>query len=348
MSKFIGIGDVLLLFLGSYEQLEELHTYLNSCHPTMKFDKPEYNKDDNSTNFLDMKIRIVENKIVTDLFRKPSDKPTALLPSSSHPGHITPNIVYSMGYRLMRICSTADSFKYRLNELKENFLIPRGYKSKLIDFQFERLRNLPGDTFEDKRKFSLKKKVRENKQEDRVIVPIDYNPHMAQPSMVMRKHYTAMIKKNPNLQEIFPAPPMPALRQPKNLKRILCSSRLKPVKRINRLRRKTHKGADGWKRCGKPCHICPYTLPPCSEVMGEASGHIHEITHPVDCETRNCIYYWKCIKENCVDYPKCEYIGMTTRKFKERMAEHRDYPKQGVQTEPSGKQFTQHGQTVAD
>ena len=61
---------------------------------------------------------------------------------------------------------------------------------------------------------------------------------------------------------------MSARRQPKNLKRILCSSRLKPVKRINRLRKKTHKGVDGWE--------------------------------------------------------KCEYIGMTTRKFKERMAEHRE------------------------
>ena len=58
------IDDVLLLFLGSFEQLEEFHAYLNSCHPTMKFDKPEYNKDDNSTNFLDLEIRIVENQIV--------------------------------------------------------------------------------------------------------------------------------------------------------------------------------------------------------------------------------------------------------------------------------------------
>ena len=68
------IDDVLFLFLGSYEQLEELHTYLNSCHPTMKFDKPEYNKVDNSTNFLDMKIRIVENQIVTDLYTKKISK----------------------------------------------------------------------------------------------------------------------------------------------------------------------------------------------------------------------------------------------------------------------------------
>ena len=71
----------------------------------MKFDKPEYNKDDNSTNFLDMKIRIVENQIVTDPFR--------------------------------------------------------GYKTNLIDVQFERLRNLPGNNFEEKRYFSLKKKRKE-------------------------------------------------------------------------------------------------------------------------------------------------------------------------------------------
>ena len=148
-----------------------------------------------------------------------------------------------MGYRLLRICSTPESFEYRLKELKENFLIPRGYKQKLIDVQFERLRNLPGNNFEEKRNFSLEKKPKENNHEDRIIVPINFNPHMARPSMVMKKHYTAMIKKNENLKEVFPAPPMPALRQPKNLRRILCCSRLKPVKRIGRLKRKTHKDA---------------------------------------------------------------------------------------------------------
>ena len=171
---------------------------------------------------------------------------------------------------------------------------------------------------------------------------------MAQPSLVMKKHYTAMLKKNETLKEIFPAPPMPAFRQPKNLRRILCCSRLKPVKRINRLKRKTHKDAPGWRKCGKPCPICPYTLPAGNEVQSQATGYIHEITQPVNCETDNCIYYWKCVKQNCTDYPECEYIGMTTRKFKTRMSEHRDYPKRNVLTEPSGEHFTKQGHTVAD
>ena len=38
---------------------------------------------------------------------------------------------------------------------------------------------------------------------------------------------------------------------------------------------------------------------------------------------------------------------MTTRKFKDRLAEHRDYPKRNVITEPSGFHFKQPGHTVA-
>jgi hypothetical protein len=38
---------------------------------------------------------------------------------------------------------------------------------------------------------------------------------------------------------------------------------------------------------------------------------------------------------------------MTTRSFKDRLSEHRDYPKRDVVTEPSGAHFTQPGHNVA-
>ena len=38
---------------------------------------------------------------------------------------------------------------------------------------------------------------------------------------------------------------------------------------------------------------------------------------------------------------------MTTRKFKDRLAEHRDYPKRDIYTEPSGGHFTKPGHNVA-
>ena len=49
-----------------------------------------------------------------------------------------------------------------------------------------------------------------------------------------------------------------------------------------------------------------------------------------------------------MDYPQCEYIGMTTRTFRDRMGEHRDYPKRDVHTEPAGEHFTKRGHSVSD
>ena len=123
----------------------------------MKFDQYEHNKDVNSCNFLDLSSKIENGKIITDLYRKETCKPSALLPSSAHPGHITANIAYSLAFRLLRICSTAELFESRLKELRNDFLIPRNFKPTLIDTEFEKVRQLPGDTFSDKKKAGTKK-----------------------------------------------------------------------------------------------------------------------------------------------------------------------------------------------
>ena len=124
----------------------------------MKFDTPCYNSEDNSCNFLDLKISVNDGKIRTDLYRKDTDKPRALLPTSAHPNHIPSNIVYSMAFRLLRICDNEQLFEERLLELKNNFLIPRNYSNKLINNQFDRVRNLPGNTYTEKRNLALEKK----------------------------------------------------------------------------------------------------------------------------------------------------------------------------------------------
>ena len=54
------------------------------------------------------------------------------------------------------------------------------------------------------------------------------------------------------------------------------------------------------------------------------------------------------MKLNCQDFPECEYVGMTSRSFKTRMSEHRDYPKRDIDTEPSGQHFTKRGHNVSD
>ena len=124
-------------------------------------------------------------------------------------------------------------------------------------------------------------------------------------------------------------------------------TKLQHQNRATCLSRDCHQYAPGWKKCGKNCRICPYTLPNTKTVVGLASGYKHEIQDTVTCNSKNVIYYWKCTKTNCKDFPNCEYIGQTSRKFKDRLAEHRDYPKRDVLTEPSGEHFTKRGHNVS-
>ena len=252
-----------------------------------------------------------------------------------------------MAFRILRICSEEENFEKRLEELKNEFLVPRNYSLKLINDQFSRIKQLPGINFNEKRKEALKKVEKIKGKSDRIIAPIDFNPHLPIPSRILQKHHRALLVNAPHLVNIFPSAPMPAYRQPPNLRRILCKSKLYPARRANRLNRTTHKDAPGWKKCGKPCKICPYTLDNTSAIIGTASNFKHVIKEAVSCDSSNCIYYWKCVKPNCQDFPKCEYVGKTTRAFKDRLAEHRDYPKRDVTSEPSGKHFTLPGHNVS-
>ena len=343
------IDDILVIWTGSDETFNEFFNFLNSFHPTIKFDEPQHDAEENSCQFLDLKISIKNGRIHTDLYRKETSKPNALLPSSAHPGHIFSNIVYSMAFRLMRICSEEDIFEKRLMELKNDFLLPRNYHSKIIDSQFKRVRNLPGENYKERRKLALEKKEKKKEEKtDRVIAPIDFNPILPKISEVFSKHYRAMLFKKPELKSTFPNPPMAALRQPPNMRKILCRSSLYPISRSDRFVRNSHRSAPGWKKCGKgSTTCCPFTLPPTSQVVGNFTGYKHDIRDSVNCETRNCIYYWKCVKSNCRDFPKCEYVGLSSRSFKERFAEHKQYIKSQDTKKPSGHHFNQAGHDLS-
>ena len=129
-----------------------------------------------------------------------------------------------------------------------------------------------------------------------------------------------MVFKKTELKATFPSPPMAALRQPPNLRKLICKSSLHLVKRGNKYSRNSQKSAAGWKKCGKgSTTCCPYTLPQTNQVQAQVTGYNHKIRESVNCETSNCIYYWKCTKPNCKDFPKWKYKGLTSRTFTTRI-----------------------------
>ena len=98
-----------------------------------------------------------------------------------------------------------------------------------------------------------------------------------------------MLFKKSELKPVFGEPPMAALRQPPNLKKMICMSKPYPKSRADKYSQTCHKNAPGWKKCGKgTTTCCPFALPPTTQVTGQVTGYTHQIRDSVNCETKNC------------------------------------------------------------
>jgi hypothetical protein len=82
--------------------------------------------------------------------------------------------------------------------------MPRTFKPKLIDQEFDKTRKLPWECFEFRRREALQKVRREPKDPNRIIAPVDFNPHLPKVSLVFQKHHEAMLFSAPHLGKMFP------------------------------------------------------------------------------------------------------------------------------------------------
>ena len=100
-------------------------SHLNACHPTIKFEVipgESFNFTTRTINFVDLTIWIDDaGYIQTTLYSKPCRVISYLLPSSSHPSHVTKNIPFSLAYRLKRIESVSENLLKNLATLKSGW-----------------------------------------------------------------------------------------------------------------------------------------------------------------------------------------------------------------------------------
>ena len=160
------IDDYLIFWSGSEDDFKLFMIKINKIHPTIKFTS-SYNIQERSTNFLDLKITITDSGIITDLYRKETDRVQYVLPSSCHPSHVFNNIPYSLALRLVRICSEQDTLLTRMQELKE-MLLSRMYNKNIVNAALKR-------ALETSREEALKR-VEKKKKKDRVTFVVTYNP----------------------------------------------------------------------------------------------------------------------------------------------------------------------------
>ena len=79
---------------------ENLLKMLHSLHPSIKFEKEESKTE---ADYLDIKILVKDNKIITDLFQKPTDSQHYVPFISSHPSHTKRNIPFNLARRICTI-----------------------------------------------------------------------------------------------------------------------------------------------------------------------------------------------------------------------------------------------------
>ena len=95
------------MFKGSEAQCNRLTEKLNNIMPGVI--KLKCNFSDNELEFLDLKIKIVNGWLETEIFVKPTNLQLFLDYTSNHPKHCKDSIVYSQALQVVERCSESGS-----------------------------------------------------------------------------------------------------------------------------------------------------------------------------------------------------------------------------------------------
>ena len=90
------IDDVFLIWQHGEEKLRDFISFLNGAHDSIKF-TAEWSTD--KVNFLDVQVIKQGNRLITDLFTKPTDTHQLLHRTSCHLNHTKKGIPYSQALK---------------------------------------------------------------------------------------------------------------------------------------------------------------------------------------------------------------------------------------------------------
>ncbi|CAN7978809.1 unnamed protein product, partial [Ixodes persulcatus] len=303
------IDDIFIIWNDTEDALLSFLSYLNGCHRTIKF-TCNYSAD--SMNFLDVNVKKIGSHLVTELYRKPTDKRQVLRYDSYHPKCQKNNIPYSQFLRLRRICSEESNFRENVTSLK-NTLFKRKYPASILDDATRKASALERSTL-------LESTRRPHSNETRVPLVINYYSNLSSLNSILKRHLN-ILHADDKLKKIFPESPFVTFRKHRNLGRMLCPSYIKKPS-----------SCGGCGPClNTPCQLCPFVLT-ADKISSYASDFYVNIKQHIDCKTPDVIYIINCTL--------CEkqYVGETKNSMKERFYGHKSDIVNKVQT-PVAKHF---------
>ena len=203
------LDDCFGIWTHGQEELDKFLTYLNGCHDHIKF---TLESSTSSVNFLDTKVKLVNNAILTDLYCKPTDSHNYLLFNSAHPLKCKQSIPFSQFLRIRRICSTLEFYDNHVVEFANHFL-KRGYPLELIEEAAVKARRL------DRATLLAPKTNFEPQSEDNILVTT-YHPNDNSLPELVHGNWD-LLGKSLATEFLHQKRPKLAYRRPQNLRDLL-------------------------------------------------------------------------------------------------------------------------------
>ncbi|XP_061175938.1 uncharacterized protein LOC133184880 [Saccostrea echinata] len=285
------LDDCFILWNDNVDRLSVFHQLLNGLDSNIRF---TMESSDTKLPFLDVLVIKEDTKLSTDIYYKSTDTHQYLHFASCHPHHTKTAIPYNLARRLCAIVSDDNTRDIRLKELK-SYLIKQGYPETLID---NGILKAKGYT----RSELLSTKSKENKTE---IIPFvhTHNPRNHNLTSIIHQ-LNNILKDDLSTKRIYKDVKfINSRRQPRNLRRILCSSHFKNTCAVAKCED---------SRCGTCQHI----------IEGSTynfNGRQFTVNANMSCDTKNVIYVITC--PGCHQY----YIGETSNPLRARVRVHRQH-----------------------
>ncbi|XP_078362687.1 uncharacterized protein LOC144646860 [Oculina patagonica] len=292
------IDDIMGAASCSKREIEDFASFVNNFHPNLKF---TWSISEEAVSFLDLCIKPSGHRLTTTIHYKENDTHSYLNYFSSHPVRCKQSIPFSQLLRLKRICSEADDFNEKSNEMVSYFLY-RKYPPHVVNQALNKVASISRD--------DLLQQTPTQRASGQPTIPLvlTYHPSNAQVKNIMTKNL-GLLKDDPQTGEIFqPVRILCAYRRDSNLRDALVRSTLGDERTV------ADRADFGTSPCARPrCKTCDYTN--ANPVINTPGGSIH-VRQRYTCTTAHAVYMIQC--RACA---KC-YIGETGRRLADRFREH--------------------------
>ena len=284
-----------MLFKGSEQQCQELVTWLNSLYPGVIKFKHEFSTE--KVEFLDLVISIVNKKLETNLFIKPSNKQLYLDFNSNHPNHCKEGVIFGQALRVIERCSNSQDVENHLENLKDK-LKKRNYPENLIHSRFRKAKN-------QTRKNLIYQSRQEKSGEDKKVRLIFTYNRGNPPLHAWLRGAKKCLVRDEKARELGKHIQI-CYKQPRNLK-----SKVTHVRKPS-----TVEENPGCSKCGRCRVSCP-VLVEGGTFRSTNTLRKYPIKKKLNCDSSYVIYLATC--------KKCggQYVGKSTTPFKKRHSNHK-------------------------